>query len=182
MRVISGGAKGRKLKTPSGDGIRPTCDKVKESIFNIIQFDLEGASVLDLFAGTGQLGIEALSRGAKSAVFVDNSSAASTIIRDNLKACGFSGSAKVYTSDALRSLERDEKFDIIFIDPPYDTNLAASAIFKIASIDKLNENGIIIAEMREGGKMPEITPPYELSNTYKYGGTWIIKLTRREWR
>ncbi len=100
MRVITGSARGRRLKTPEGMDIRPTTDNVKESVFNILQFDIEGRRVLDLFAGTGQLGIECLSRGAREAVFIDQSRDAVRIIRENLKTCGFS--APVLQQDALR--------------------------------------------------------------------------------
>ena len=90
MRVISGSARGRKFKEPVGNSVKPTSGKVKEAIFNIVQFDIEGRRVLDLFAGCGQIGIEALSRGAESAVFVDSSQDAVKLIRENLKLCGFS--------------------------------------------------------------------------------------------
>ena len=103
MRVITGTARGRKLKTPENFDIRPTTDNVKEALFNIIQFDIEGRRVLDLFAGTGQLGIEALSRGAKSCVFIDESRDAVKIVKDNLKTCGLSGTARQHTAlDYLR--------------------------------------------------------------------------------
>ena len=121
MRVITGTARGRKLKTPEGMDIRPTTDNVKESIFNIIQFDIEGRRVLDLFAGTGQLGIECLSRGAKEAVFVDSSREAVKIIKDNLKTCGFS--APVMQMDSQSFLRSCGQFDLILIDPPYDSGL-----------------------------------------------------------
>ena len=116
MRVITGSARGRKLKTPENYDIRPTTDNVKESVFNIMQFDIEGRRVLDLFAGTGQLGIECLSRGAASAVFVDQSREAVKIVKDNLKACGLSGT--VVQADALSFLRTCGKFDIIFVAPP----------------------------------------------------------------
>ena len=125
MRVITGSARGRKLSEPKNYDIRPTTDNVKESIFNIIQFDVEGRRVLDLFAGTGQLGIEALSRGAKSAVFVDKSSEAIALVKQNLKACNLE--ANVVREDSLSYLERGGKFDLIFIDPPYDTELVNEA-------------------------------------------------------
>ena len=111
MRVITGTARGRRLKTPENYDIRPTTDNVKESLFNIIQFDIEGRRVLDLFAGTGQLGIEALSRGAKSCVFVDESREAVRIVKENLKTCALS--APVLQADALSYLRRGERFDLI---------------------------------------------------------------------
>jgi 16S rRNA (guanine(966)-N(2))-methyltransferase RsmD len=179
MRIISGSAKGRKLKQPVGFNIRPTGDKVKESIFTIIQFDIEGRCVLDLFAGTGQFGIEALSRGASSAVFVDSASESIKLIRENIKLCGFSELSAVYARDALRFLENDNKFDIIFVDPPYNTSLADRAVDKIVEFDKLNINGIIMCESKVGMSHTQIVPPYFLVKEYKYGSVIISKITRK---
>ncbi|MDR2572296.1 MAG: 16S rRNA (guanine(966)-N(2))-methyltransferase RsmD [Oscillospiraceae bacterium] len=180
MRIISGSARGRKLKQPVGFNIRPTGDKVKESVFTIIQFDIEGRHVLDLFAGTGQFGIEALSRGADSAVFVDFATESVKLIRENLKLCGFSDLSAVYTADALRFLERAEKFDIIFIDPPYDTPLMEKALEKIVQFDKLNINGIIMCESKVGISSTQVKPPYILLKEYRYGSVIISKLTRED--
>ena len=119
MRVITGTARGRRLKEPQGMDIRPTTDKVKESMFSILQFDIEGRRVLDLFGGTGQLGIEALSRGALEVVFVDKSAAALKLIRENLELCGLSDQARVRNGDSLAYLRSGEKFDLVFLDPPY---------------------------------------------------------------
>ena len=179
MRVISGTERGRKLKEPVGPGIRPTSDKVKESVFNIIQFDVEGRRVLDLFAGTGQFGIEALSRGARSVDFVDSATESVKLIRENLKICGFLSLADVYSRDALRFLESDEKFDLIFIDPPYGSTLADRAISKIVKFDKLNINGIIIHEAKADDKATAVALPYSLQKEYKYGGVKIFKYTRQ---
>lgn len=178
MRIISGSAGGRKIKAPKSIDIKPTSERVKESIFNIIQFDIEGRRVLDLFAGTGQLGIEALSRGAASAVFVDSSSESTKLTRENLRRCGFTDTALVYNTEALRYLEYEEKFDLIFIDPPYDSELLEKAISKILEFDKLRENGIIICETRASTPTPGIKAPYELARRYNYGGTELLKITR----
>ena len=113
MRVITGTARGRRLKEPQGMDIRPTTDKVKESMFSILQFDIEGRRVLDLFGGTGQLGIEALSRGASEVVFVDKSAAALKLIRENLELCGLSDRARVRNGDSLAYLRSGEKFDLV---------------------------------------------------------------------
>ena len=179
MRVISGAARGRVLKEPSGFDIRPTSDMVKESIFNIVQFDIEGRKVLDLFAGTGQLGIEALSRGAGSAVFVDIKIEAVKLIRENLKLCGFSELATVYARDALRFLENDEKFDLIFIDPPYESALVRETLTRLIEFDKLNTNGIIICETKADSEAPNYLPPYFLQKEYRYGGVKIMKVEER---
>jgi len=178
LRVISGSAKGRKLKEPKGFDIRPTSDMVKESVFNIIQFDVEGRRVLDLFAGTGQLGIEALSRGAKSVVFTDSSPAAARLIKENLKLCAFSGQASVYVRDAFRHLEGKEKYDLIFLDPPYDTNIGDKTLSRIIEFDKLNTNGIIICEMKADCEASDVAHPYFLHKEYRYGGTKIVLYSR----
>ena len=178
MRVISGSAGGRNLKEPAGSSIRPTSGKVKESIFSIVQFDIEGRRVLDLFAGTGQLGIEALSRGARSVVFVDSATESVKLIRENLKICGFSEFAEVYPRDAIRHIECDGKFDLIFIDPPYDSKLAEMAVMKIIEFDKLNINGIMISESNSSISALEVPLPYMLKREYKYGGVKIAKYTR----
>ena len=167
MRVITGTARGRRLKTPEGMDIRPTTDNVKESVFNILQFDIEGRRVLDLFAGTGQLGIECLSRGAKEVVFIDQSRDAVKIVKENLKACGFS--APVLQQDAISYLNACGKFDLIFVDPPYDAGLYKTVLEKINSIDILSEGGIILCESRRETIMPEMRSPYYLRKEYRYG-------------
>ena len=178
MRVISGTARGRNLKETPGYDIRPTGGMVKESIFNIVQFDIEGRRVLDLFAGTGQLGIEALSRGAKNAVFVDSSPDAVKLIKENIKLCGFAETASVYTSDALDYLRRKETFDLVFLDPPYDTPLAEKAIDRIIEIDKIRTNGIIICETRAENLTPAVSLPYFIYREYLYGSVKIIRYGR----
>jgi 16S rRNA (guanine(966)-N(2))-methyltransferase RsmD len=172
--VISGLARGRVLREPSGFAIRPTGGKVKESMFNIIQFDIAGGSVLDLFSGAGQLGIEALSRGAERAVFVDVSGEATRLTQRNLDASGLSDRARVERRDALEYLGRCGKFDLIFLDPPYDTPLIRLALEKIIEFDILTVNGIIICESRSGAHMPQARAPYYMRSDYKYGG---VKLT-----
>ena len=176
MRVITGSARGRKLVTPANNDVRPTADSVKEAVFNIIRSDVEGRKVLDLFAGTGQMGIEAISRGAASAVFVDNSLESLKLVKENLKLCGFS--ADVVRSDAVSFLKRCEKFDVIFIDPPYDSNLYETVLESINSIDILNEGGIIIVEARREKLLPEMILPYRMLKEYRYGKVKICTYTR----
>jgi len=178
MRIVSGSARGRKLKEPVGSAIRPTSDYVKESVFNILAFDIEGRRVLDLFSGSGQIGIEALSRGAKSAVFVDSSKQSVKLIYENLERCGFSELAQVHVADAIRFLRSDEKFDIIYIDPPYESDLAGKCLSAIVEFDKLSMNGIILAETKRDMVLPELTMPYELVKEYTYGGVKLTKYTR----
>ena len=167
MRVITGTARGRRLKTPDNYDIRPTTDNVKESLFNILQFDIEGRRVLDLFAGTGQLGIECLSRGAANVTFVDKDRNAVKIVRENLKSCGLN--ATVLQEDALRILERGQKYDLIFVDPPYDSDLYEAVLDRINLVDILSEGGIIICEARRERGLPEMTAPYRKCKEYCYG-------------
>ena len=167
MRVISGNFRGKKLKEPANYDIRPTTDMVKEAIFNIIQFDIEGRRVLDLFAGTGQLGIECISRGAASVTFVDQSKEAIAIVKANLKACGVE--ARVVQDDSIAFLNRGAKFDVIIIDPPYATNLINKALSVINSVDILSEGGIIVCESSREKELPEMESPYFMKKTYNYG-------------
>ena len=179
MRVISGTARGRKLHDTSGTEVRPTGDMVKEAIFDIIQFDIEGRRVLDLYAGTGQLGIEAMSRGAKSVDFVDSNPQAVKLIRKNLKLCGFSQGAYVHTRDVHKHLEGIDTYDVILADPPYDAPYAGKTIVRINEFDKLNVNGIIIYETSADNAAPSVSPPYFLLKEYKYGRVKIIRYGKR---
>lgn len=172
MRVITGKVRGRKLREPKNMDIRPTSDVVKEAIFNIIQFDIEGRRALDLFAGTGQLGIEALSRGAESVTFVDESSEALKLVRENLEHCGLE--AAVVRGDSLSFLSKCGKFDLVFIDPPYDSGLVDKALEKIIQFDILSDGGIIICETKKETLVSPLREPYFLDKEYKYGK---IKLT-----
>lgn len=170
MRVISGSARGRRLKELQGTDTRPTTDKVKESLFNIIQFELEGRRVLDLFGGTGQLGIEALSRGAVHCTFVDRRQEAAALVRENLAACGFQEQSRVVQGEALAFLAAcREKFDVIFLDPPYQTELLERCLEEIAGFDILREHGIIVCESAADKVLPPLAPPYELGREYRYG-------------
>ena len=178
MRVITGSARGRRLKTPENYDIRPTTDNVKESIFNILQFDIEGRRVLDLFAGTGQLGIEALSRGAASAVFIDRDRAAVQIVKDNLRICELEGT--VLCTDAISFLKNCGRFDLIFIDPPYDSGLYDEVLQTINSFDILSEGGIMIVEARRETPLPDLAPPYKKLREYRYGKVKICSYTRED--
>lgn len=170
MRVISGTARSRKLKELVGTDTRPTTDNVKESMFNIVQFDIEGRKVLDLFAGTGQLGIECLSRGASTCTFIDLRKEAVALVRDNLTLCGLSEGASVVQGDYLSYLARcGEKFDLIFMDPPYNTGLLEKAVEAVVGFDILSEHGIMICESSKEQVLPEVRLPYELKKEYRYG-------------
>ena len=170
MRVITGKARGVQLKTPEGMQTRPTTDRVKEALFSIINFDVPGANVLDLFGGTGQLGIEALSRGAKSAVFVDQSEQACRLIRENLKRTKLEQNAKVIRGDYMDYMKRcRETYDIIFLDPPYAEVFLENALKCISEIDILHSGGIIVAERPVGKELPCEFDGFERSRDYKYG-------------
>lgn len=168
MRVITGIARGKNLKTLDGNDVRPTSQKVKEAVFSAIQFDIEGRRVLDLFAGSGQLGIEALSRGAKSAVFVDNSTASIRIIKQNIESTGFENSSKVYMSDysSFTAMSRDT-FDIVFLDPPYKQGILVPALKSVLPL--MSDYGIIICEYPCEVEMPESIGGFAVAKTYRYG-------------
>lgn len=181
MRVITGKARGVSLKTPEGMLTRPTADRVKEALFSIIRFDVPGARVLDLFGGTGQLGIEALSQGAKSAVFVDAREDACALIRENLKRTHLEGEGRVVRSDYLEYLKRTrEQFDIIFLDPPYAEVFLETALNQITEIDILHSGGIIVTERPVGKELTQTFPGYSRSKDYKYGKTLLAIYTKDE--
>lgn len=173
MRVVSGTARGRRLVSPDGYDVRPTTDKVKESVFNIIQFEVEGVRMLDLFAGSGQMGIEALSRGAEFAVFVDSSKKSLDAVRSNLAAVGFSDRAAVVFGDSLNYLNgcRD-KFGVVFLDPPYHKGLIPKAFELLPNV--LDENAVVVCETKADEELPENFGGFEKTKEYKYSS---IKIT-----
>lgn len=173
MRVITGEARGRKLVTLEGEDVRPTTDRVKESMFSIIQFDLDGANVLDLFAGSGQLGIEAISRGAKHCTFVDSANRSIEVVKQNLKTVGFEKRASVFCGDSKMyiSLSHD-KFDIALLDPPYNKKIIDGVLPSVA--EKMTDYGVIICESAFDEVLPESAGDFSIHREYKYGK---IKLT-----
>ncbi len=172
MRVISGTKRGKKLETLKGDSVRPTTDKVKESIFNAIQFDLPDCSFLDLFAGSGQMGIEALSRGASHATFIDKNRSSIDIIKKNLASTQFFNDATVLKMDSILFLKNQkEKFDIVFLDPPYKVGLLQEALSLITNV--INVNGKIICEHPIDEKISNHTKQLDLIKEYKYGKIMI---------
>lgn len=174
MRVISGTARGTRLKTPDGMLTRPTSDRVKEAVFSIVQFEVQGSRFLDLFGGSGQMAIEALSRGAASAIIVDGRKDACKLIQDNLRLTHLTPKARVVQSDYLSYLDRcRETFDLIFLDPPYAEVFLENALKKISEIDILSDRGIIICE-RPADKTLEVDiPGFVRGKDYRYGKTWI---------
>ena len=180
MRVISGSAKGRRLDAPKGMTTRPTADRVKEGLFSAIQFEIEGSRVLDLFAGSGQLAIEALSRGAREAVLVDRDAEAIRVIRQNLSQTGFSDKARVVRADYLQFLKSaGEAYDLIFLDPPYAETDLATALKCISEFDILRDNGIIICEKAKEGSLSASFPGLRQERTYRYGNVEVL-LYRKE--
>ncbi|MEG1658182.1 MAG: 16S rRNA (guanine(966)-N(2))-methyltransferase RsmD [Oscillibacter sp.] len=181
MRVITGIARGRRLRELEGMETRPTTDRVKEGMFSILQFDIEGRRVLDLFAGTGQLGIEALSRGAASAVFVDQRADAVNLIRENLKSTQLTEHARVVSGDSMEFLQSQrEKYDLIFLDPPYEAELLEPALKLIARFDILARHGIIVAEHPVDRVLPALKAPYRVHRVYRYGKIGLTLYHRDE--
>ena len=178
MRVITGSARGRRLKELEGMETRPTTDRVKEGMFSALQFEIEGRKVLDLFAGTGQLGIECLSRGAAEAVFVDRRADAVRLIRENLKLTGLQDRARVVPGEAMEFLKSlREKFDIVLLDPPYEAGLLEPAIACLTAFDILAPHGIIVAEHPAGTGLP-VEAPLRVRRTYRYGKIAVTVLCR----
>ncbi len=174
MRVITGDYKGRRLETPKGNAIRPTSDKVKESIFNLLMDRTYGRVFCDLFCGTGSLGIEALSRGARRCYFSDDSREAVRLTLGNLKHCGAEEKAIVFQSDYARALQRlEEKVDVFLLDPPYREGLYEKALSLIDELDLLNDDGIIIAEHDSHTDLPQNVGGLQLTRQLRYGKTGV---------
>src|SRR5688572_22326235 len=181
MRIVAGRFKGRTLAAPGDAALRPTSDKVRQAIFNIIEhaafasdFTLQDARVIDLFAGTGALGLEALSRGAKFCLFVEEAAESRAIIRENVEALGLTGASKIWRRDAtnLGALDTLAPFDLAFLDPPYRKGLIAPALKGLATGGWLNPNALVIAEAAEDETMP-IVDGYEILDDRVYGDTRI---------
>ena len=172
MRVITGSARGRKLISPEGTDVRPTTDMVKEALFSVIQFDVETSAVLDLFSGSGQLGIEALSRGAVSCTFVDSSRDSLAVTKENISAAGFEGSSETFLADAADFLGRtSERYDIAFLDPPYNKGMIEKVLPLTA--EKMSERGVIVCEHERGLSLPSSAGTLEKKKTYRYGKTEV---------
>ncbi len=178
MRVITGIARGRRLETlPGEDVTRPTTESVKEALFSMIQFELEDKKVLDLFAGSGQLGIEALSRGARHCTFVENNRQAVNVIESNLVHCKLESNARVVLSDSLSFLMRKDNFDIAFLDPPYNQGLMEKSLEMLCPL--MSENGIIVCETSSNENLPESFASFKADRVRRYGKTKLT-LYRRD--
>ena len=184
MRIISGKARGTKLYTLDGTATRPTLDRVKESLFNIIQNDIEDSTVLDLFSGSGAIGLEFLSRGAKRAVLCDNSKDAIKIIKQNVQKTHFEEKVGVYSMEFTKLVERlqNQKFDIIYIDPPYATDFIKISLEKIIEYELVNENTKIIVETDDETRILNQIEKMdvEITDKRKYGRATIIFLKYRK--
>ena len=182
MRIVTGSARGITLQTLEGEATRPTPSAVKEAIFSSIQFDLEGRTMLDLFAGSGQMGLEALSRGAEKATLVDGSKDAHAIIMANAKKTKLYPKTNVLCMDweqYIKSAGGRNAFDIIFLDPPYAETWLEQALETIADIDIVSGNGIIVCESALDKELPELSAPYEKGREYRYGKIKITLYHRR---
>lgn len=170
MRIITGEYRGRRLESPAGYDVRPTSDKVKEAVFNIIMNEVWDATCVDLFAGTGNMGLEALSRGAKKCYFGDNSRESINLIKNNVKMCRAEDKSVIIAGDYSKILGRiNEKVDIFFLDPPYKDGLYENCLEIIDSLDLLSEEGIIVAEHGVRDYVPETVGSLEIIKERKYG-------------
>lgn len=171
LKIITGTAKGRNIKTLEGEATRPTSERIKEAMFSSIQFDIEDRRVLDIFAGSGQLGLEALSRGAASVMFIDSSREAMEIVKENLKVTGL-GPAKFLVSDArnyIRKASGREIYDLVFVDPPYALECCSDIMRRLADGGMLAKGAIVVLESGTEIIDPDKFPDFELTKTKQYG-------------
>ncbi len=186
MRVISGASKGKVLKIPKGLHTRPTSDKVKEALFSMIHFHIPGSIVLDLFSGTGSLGIEALSRGAEKAYFVDNHPKSIQTIKENIHSTGYGSKSVVLFCDAQKAIQKlvsaDEQIDIVFMDPPYHENLILPCIYTMIEKKLLKKTGLLIIEHDQKEKLPECIDILSKIKEKRYGNTRITIYAEEEKR
>lgn len=183
MRIISGKARGTKLFTLEGENTRPTLDRIKEPLFSIIMNKIQDAEVLDLFAGSGALGIESLSRGAKNAILCDNSREAIKIINNNLEKTKLKDQARILNEDYKKCLNKlqGQKFDLIFLDPPYKSDYIEISVKQILEQNLLKEDGLIIAETDKDDVIEQIKNiDVFIEDIRRYGRAILIFLKRRE--
>ena len=177
LRIITGEFKGKKLYSVRGKSIRPTADRTRESMFNILSHQVPGAMVLDLFAGTGALGIEALSRGAESAVFVDNSRESLSVIRRNVESCALDDRANIIKWNIEKNLNCLKAvktgFDLVFIDPPYHRNLLKPTLFNLDQSNALKNGSCIVVEHASLEPIPTDLLTFELTDQRRYGKTLV---------
>ncbi len=185
MRIITGKAKGIVVKTPRGEATRPTAERVKEAVFSMLQFDIEGRNVLDLFAGSGQMGLEALSRGASNATFIDKSKDAIKFIKENIEKTGFTRFATVFQGDYLDFIRRNSTgaYDIIIIDPPYALKMYNPALKALLSANMIKPTSLIVCESGTDEIFngdTELQTKFDVAKQNKYGNTFITILKLRD--
>ena len=186
MRIITGRARGTKLVTLEGDNTRPTSERVKEAVFSMIQFDIEGRRVLDLFAGSGQMGLEALSRGASEACFVDNSKAAVSVIKQNIAKTHFENESTVILGNAedyLKRISGGKQFDLVFIDPPYATRCHGEMLELLLKYNLLRPHATVVCESGEEdifSSLPQLTLNFEVIKKARYSISYITILNQKE--
>lgn len=179
MKIITGTRKGKRLLTLEGDTTRPTSERIKEALFSSIQFDIEGRRVLDLFAGSGSLGLEALSRGARSAMFTDSSREAIETVKKNIQALGFDSQCRHLVSDYrnyIRKASGREIFDLVFIDPPYAMQCCLDALSRLADEGLLADGAIAVLESGEENIEPDKIPNFEVIKSTHYGKKTFINI------
>ena len=179
LRIITGSAKGKKIKTLEGEATRPTSERIKEAVFSAIQFDIEGRRVLDLFAGSGQLGLEALSRGAESVMFIDSSREAMEIVKENARTTALADKCKYLVSDwrnYIRKASGKARFDLVFVDPPYAMECCYDAAIRLAEADLLAAGAIIVLE--SGEETPDFSADerFEVMKSTHYGKKTFVNI------
>ena len=176
MRVIAGVLRGSVIRAPAGAAVRPTYDRVRESVFSIIEPSLAGAAVLDLFAGSGSLGIESLSRGSNRATFVEIDRGVLGVVRENVERLGLAGQCRLIEGDALAVLERavpGGPFDVAFVDPPYSSGLASRVLELLAASGHLADEAVVVVEHASADTLPEIVGRLGLFRSRRYGSTAV---------
>lgn len=179
LRIITGTAKGKKIETLEGEATRPTSERIKEAVFSSIQFDIEDRRVLDLFAGSGQLGLEALSRGAASATFIDASREAIDIVKKNAKTTGFFDVCRYNVSDwrnYIRKASGRDRYDLVFVDPPYAMECCADALKRLAEADLLEKGAIVVLESGTEDVRPEEHTAFDVIKSTHYGKKTFVNI------
>lgn len=179
LKIITGTAKGKIIKTLEGEATRPTSERIKEAIFSSIQFDIENRRVLDVFAGSGQMGLEALSRGAECCTFIDSSREAMDVVKENVSRCGFSGKSKYLVSDAknyIRKAAGRDVFDLVFIDPPYALECSAEVMRKLVSCNLLADGAIVVIESGTEQINADEFPEFEVTKSRQYGKKTAVNI------
>ena len=179
MRIITGSAKGKRLATLEGEATRPTSERIKEAIFSSIQFEVENRQVLDLFAGSGQMGLEALSRGAAKAMFIDSSREAMEIVKKNARATGFFDLCRYNVADwrnYIRKASGRDRYDLVFVDPPYSMECCADALSRLVEADLLEGGAIVVLESGTEDVCPEKLPGFEVIKSTHYGKKTFVNI------